>query len=68
MPLYNTKCKECNKADTCSHPMSQDHPPCGECGGERETVILSAPKVIMKGGGWAYKEIREERQEEKALR
>ena len=45
MPLYDYKCPECEIRFEVSHGMSEDAPPCPECGHETpQRVITAAPK------------------------
>lgn len=63
MPKYDVKCESCEFVEEIEHKMSEDHPPCSECGSKVYTyfphgTVLNAPKLV--GGGWTRK-IRKEK-------
>jgi putative FmdB family regulatory protein len=61
MPTYDTKCEKCELVQEVVHRMSEDHPPCKECGGKLYTYFApdsKFTKVVFKGKGWADKERR----------
>ena len=68
MPTYDLKCKECGHKFTDVHKMSEPHPPCPECGKEVGADFSGGmPAFSFKGGGWASKDIKEDRSLEKVL-
>ena len=52
MPIYEYRCKKCDKR-TEVLLRSSDKPPtrCGDCGGRLEKLI-SSPAIQFKGEGW----------------
>ena len=55
MPTYDVKCKECDLIYEISHRITENHPPCKECGSLVQTHILSPPGISFKGAGWTPK-------------
>ena len=60
MASYDVKCKnkdcEMSKVTTeIKKKMSEDYPPCAECGSEVESVFQTTTAVVFKGGGWCKK-------------
>lgn len=46
MPLYDYKCPECDHRFEAQHRISEDAPPCPECGHvDVQRVITSAPSI-----------------------
>lgn len=45
MPTYDYRCVNCNGVFEATHRMSDDQPPCPQCGGTAERVFLYAPAV-----------------------
>lgn len=66
--IYEVKCTECGEIYEVSHRMSEDHPPCKECGGKLNTYFSRAPKFILKGDNWAGKDANEDYKIESVLR
>jgi putative FmdB family regulatory protein len=58
MPKYDTKCTECGSEKEIDKRMSEDYPPCSECGGELKTHFKTAPAFSLKGSGWACKDVK----------
>lgn len=68
MPTYNLLCKECDHEFEFVRKMSEPNPPCEECGANMViTLVKSAPLTVMKGSGWASKEIKDDRAGENQL-
>ena len=58
MPTYQVRCTTCEHTTEVVHRMSEDHPPCSECGKELKTYFpmgTQLPKTQFKGTGWACK-------------
>jgi len=53
MPIYEYRCKKCEKQTEVLLRSSDDKPPtrCRECGGRLEKMI-SSPAIQFKGEGW----------------
>jgi putative FmdB family regulatory protein len=58
MPIYNYKCKKCDREVVVKHKMSDESPkqcnevePKTECDGELEKVMRSG-SFSLKGAGW----------------
>lgn len=68
MPIFNVRCVKCSYEGQITKKILEDNPPCEGCGETLETIIKSAPNVVFKGSGWAYKDIKEDRDMDKALR
>lgn len=68
MATYLTKCTKCENICEVVHKMSEDHPPCEKCGAEIKTYFESMPTFHLKGEGWASKELKQERDENRAFR
>jgi putative FmdB family regulatory protein len=45
MPSYDYQCRRCDTRFEARHPISAPRPPCPDCGGQTERVILYAPAV-----------------------
>lgn len=59
MPTYKYKCKECEHTYTAMLRMA-DHDkeqPCPQCGASNKKAI-TAPNFVLKGDGWAGKNMR----------
>jgi len=58
LPKYDVKCDECDEVTEVTHRISEDHPPCTECGGKVSTYFPMGTKLAktqFKGSGWACK-------------
>ncbi len=49
MPTYEYQCQSCKNDFTAMHKISENAPPCPQCGAEEVKKKLSAPAV--HGGG-----------------
>ncbi len=63
---YETKCEDCKHVEIIQRKHDEENPPCSECSGKTRNVI-HVPNIIMKGDGWASKDIKEDRNLEKVM-
>ena len=53
MPIYEFRCKECDKVSEFQMKMSDANPQiCPACGQAGLSKIMSMPSFQLKGGGW----------------
>lgn len=53
MPKYDFRCKECGKEfEKLTTPQAIKDVKCLECGSANTHKLLSAPSIILKGGGF----------------
>lgn len=56
MPLYDYRCKECDRVVEVMHGIHESGPEtCETCGGAMRK-LLSTPAIHFKGSGWAKKD------------
>ena len=60
MPNYDYECERCNNIFTINRPMSESSKPykCPVCEVECSRKFTQSAGFILKGSGWASKEIK----------
>ena len=49
---YDYKCPTCDKLHEIEKRISEDKPPCPECGGELQSYFAESQDFIRVGDGW----------------
>lgn len=50
---YDYQCRRCSREFEARHRLTDDPPPCPDCGGtELKRLISSGTTFQLKGGGW----------------
>lgn len=56
MPKFDVKCEVCGLENEITRKISEDNPPCNQCGGKTKTFFPMGTKLNntqFKGKGWA---------------